>query len=37
MVAVKIDEDTLESYVESRTTGLADDIDLEERKRGKSK
>ena len=37
VVAVKMHKDILESHVESRTTGFADKVDTEERKRGKRK
>ena len=37
VVAVNIEEDILESSVESRTTVFADKLDVEERKRGKRK
>ena len=36
-VAVSIDQDMLESSVESRTTGFADKLDMEDRTRGKRK
>lgn len=36
-VAVNIDKDIRESSVESRTTGFADKLNTEDRKRGKRK